>query len=801
MISLPSHQVAYSVSAGGEDMQVFGRPRNVAVAPADATTHPLLLDASAASNRTAAGQSRTSRRTQRVHAGTTHAELLQTISELIGGPTVQLFSHLVTRGRGGSGPETIRLDVPAGTLVNLERGLLQQRRPGVLSASLRVERAPRAGESRFEGREFEPMSTLQRWAEEVKILHGKFVSERVGKLGNHVILSLLPAAVEIAKEAKIKEEQRREAEAKAEEEAAAREKEETEKAAAIAKQEAEEAARREAEETSRRDAAMDAYGEAQGAVVDESAQAIDTEMADASDAPSLPSDVQTDQINTIPSTADDATSMTSADPGPSTSNVNVEPTESSSDDAESSRTVERVTAMIHGSPVDITHTSIEPAESSSNDAESSRSMERVTVMIHGSPVDITDTGIDPTFLEALPDEMREEVLNQHVRDQRAARVERPPDSQISDEFLNALPPEIRAEIIQQERQEQARRRAEEAAPSGDNGPAAAPAEIDPASFIASLDPQLRQTVLLDSDDGFIQTLPSFMIAEAGAYREGSHATRRHLTTNVATRSGPVVRKLPPARDAIQLLDKGGVAVLVRLLFFPQVLKKNHLFKVLVNLCENAKTRTELFNLLLNILQDGTGDLAAVDKSFAQMSFRNSKAPNQQTPKAAGKQRAGSDYFSALALPNIQNDANPELVAQRCLEALTFIVSSNELSSLFFLTEHEVPPGLRRAVSKKGKGKEKQMPQIHYPVVLLLGLLDRQSLLKTPSTMESVVGLLSTVTRPLTSIKDAKTKELEAMASTSEPSASAPAAITTTTDDANTDARPQETEAPGKAFER
>lgn len=726
-------------------MQVWSRPRNVAVAPPETTTHPLLLDASAASNRPTTGQSRASRRTQRVHAGTTHTELLQTISELIGGPSVQLFSHLVTRGRGGGGPETIRLDVPAGTLVNLERGLLQQRRPGVLSASLRVERAPRAGEGRFEGREFDPLLTLQRWAEEVKILHGKFVSERVSKLGNHVILSLLPTAVEAAKEAKIKEEQRREAEAKAEQEAATKEKEETEKAEAVAKQEAEEIARREAEETSRRDAAMDAHSVAQEAEV-ESAQAIDAEMADASGTPSLPNEMQMDQTSAVPSTTDDAASMTPADPGPST-----------------------------------------------NEAESSRTVERVTVIIHGSPVDITDTGIDPTFLEALPDEMREEVLNQHVRDQRAARVERPPDSQISDEFLNALPPEIRAEIIQQERQEQARRRAEEAAAPGDNG---APAEIDPASFIASLDPQLRQTVLLDSDDGFIQSLPSFMIAEAGAYRDGSHAARRHLTTNVSTRSAPVVRKFPPPRDAIQLLDKGGVAVLVRLLFFPQVLKKNHLFKVLVNLCENAKTRTELFNLLLNILQDGTGDLAAVDKSFAQMSFRNSKAPNQQTPKAAGKQRAGSDYFSALALPNIQNEANPELVAQRCLEALTFIVSSNELSSLFFLTEHELPPGLRRTVSKKGKGKEKQMPQMHYPVVLLLGLLDRQSLLKTPSTMESVVGLLATVTRPLTSIKDAKTKELEAKAPTSEPSSSAPAAITVTASDPDSNAPPQETEASG-----
>jgi E3 ubiquitin-protein ligase HUWE1 len=188
------------------------------------------------------------------------------------------------------------------------------------------------------------------------------------------------------------------------------------------------------------------------------------------------------------------------------------------------------------------------------------------------------------------------------------------------------------------------------------------------------------------------------------------------------------------------------------LFFPQVLRKTLLFKVLVNLCENAKTRTELFNLLLNILQDGTGDLGAVDKGFAQMSFRNSKP---QTPKSAGKQKAGSDYFTALALPNLQDEVVPDLIAQRCLEALTYIVSANELSSLFFLTEHELPVGLRRTASKKGKGKERQAPQTHYPIVLLLGLLDRQSLLKTPSIMESVVGLLATVTRPLASTKDKK----------------------------------------------
>jgi E3 ubiquitin-protein ligase HUWE1 len=201
------------------------------------------------------------------------------------------------------------------------------------------------------------------------------------------------------------------------------------------------------------------------------------------------------------------------------------------------------------------------------------------------------------------------------------------------------------------------------------------------------------------------------------------------------------------------------------------LKKTLLFKILVNLCENAKTRTELFNLLLSILQDGTGDLAAVDKSFSQMSFKNSKPVPTKT---SGKQKAGAEH---LSIPGSQSEAVPDLVAQRCLEALTYIVGANELSSLFFLTEHELPVGLRRSISRKGKGKEKQMPQTHYPVVLLLGLLDRQSLLRTPATMESVVSLLATVTRPLSGLKDPERPQLpEASISTGVAAPSEPASL-------------------------
>ncbi|KAI0644511.1 hypothetical protein C8Q79DRAFT_912719 [Trametes meyenii] len=667
--------------APDDDLDIFGRSRNLPPASAENVTHPLLLDP--ATNASRSSQARSSRRGHR--ALVTGGLDPQLFDDTWGEGAMQLLQQLFSQGRV-AGHEPLHINVPAGILGPLNRNGRN------VSASIRVERAPRPGDSRVEGRSPEPLLTTQRWGEEAKMLHGKFEQTRLSKLQNHVIVALLPAAVEAYKKAKEAEERelarQREEQARAAEAAAKKEQEEQE-AAAKAKQE-EEAARVAAEAAARESAAAAAATAATVAA----AVTEDVEMADATT-----------------ETPENTHALPVADNGP------------------------------------------DAAESSTRHGEAAP--ERITVMIHGNPVDITDTGIDPTFLEALPDEMREEVLNQHVRDQRAAQVERPADSQISAEFLEALPPEIRAEIIQQEALERAQRtRAEQAATQ----PAGAPADIDPATFIASLDPQLRQVVLMDSDDVFIQSLPSHMIAEANIHREHGRPPRpRHVPAAQDTRGTqphPVQpAKGPQPRDAIQLLEKSSLAALIRLLFYPHVLKKNLLYKVLVNLCENGKSRTDLFNLLLSILQDGSGDLASMDKSFAQMSVRHSKPAAPLTPKAIGKQRVPTEYFGALSLP--QSDVVPELIVQRCLEALTYIVSSNELSSLFFLTEHELPVGLRRNASKKGKGKEKQAPQTHYPMVLLLSLLDRPSILRTPSIVESVVALLATVTRPLAGLKPKK----------------------------------------------
>ncbi|KAF9531661.1 hypothetical protein CPB83DRAFT_79933 [Crepidotus variabilis] len=698
------------------------RPRNTPSAP-ETITHPLLLDITTQNRSNVGPQSRVFRTAPRIIGGAP-PDLAQAIDDMLQEGGLQAV-HQIIHHEGG---EMFHIQVPISTMLHPSRRFI--------GGSARPDRTPRTSTHR-QGREFDPLLTLQRWAEEMKILHGDFVVERVSRLTNHLLIAMLPTALEVQKQAKIKAEA---AEAKRKAEEAEKELEEAKKKEEGEAQQKEAAGLKKAlEEAIQKASESNQMQEAhplQNPTADETSPSPGNQEANLQSSGDTPN----------PQTSDPAAPPVTQ--GDSVEDSAMEETPGTAPDQDTEMTDASASSSI---PANVESASSSAETSEPTPGASSEPVERVTVIIHGSAVDITDTGIDPTFLEALPDDMREEVINQHVRDQQASRVERPPDSQISTEFLDALPPDIRAEIIQQEAMERARRRTEES----NRGPPREAAEIDPASFIASLDPTLRQAVLMEQDETFLQTLPSHMIAEVGAYRDEVQARRAHVRNPIRPipTAIPQIKKYTPTHDAIMLLDRTGISVLVRLLFYPQVLKKTLLFRVLVNLCENMKSRTELFTLLLGILQDGTGDLMAVDKSFAQLSVRNreSKPP---TPKAAGKQKAVEPAsVSPWTLGNSQMETVPDLIAQRCLEALTYIVNANDASSIFFLTEHEVPIGLRRTVGKKGKGKEKHLAGPHYPLVLLLNLLDRQSLLRTPAILESVVGLLATITRPLISLKD------------------------------------------------
>jgi E3 ubiquitin-protein ligase HUWE1 len=372
-----------------------------------------------------------------------------------------------------------------------------------------------------------------------------------------------------------------------------------------------------------------------------------------------------------------------------------------------------------------------PAAPTQEPSSSSNQGPRVTVMYHGESIDITDADIDPEFLNAVPEDIRDEILGNFVREQqRQSRPTRVAEAEMDMEFLNALPADVREDVLRGQAIAQI----------------TGAVDMDAASVLATLPEELRQTVLLEQEEALLETMPADLLAEANALRAQRMARRAiPVSTSSALSLTPqhAVRK-PQYREIAQLLDKSGLANLVRLLFFIDQNRRTSLQQVLVNLSENNKSRIDLLNLLLVLLNGNKTDLSAIDRSFAQLSVRGTK------PVGKGKQKEDSAILGALG------DRAPEehIVLQRTLDTLTDIVHANESASIFFLTEHEAPIGFHRTSSKKGKGKERQGSGTYYPFVQLLALLERPNLMHQAHSLDAISNLLCTVTKPLTILREA-----------------------------------------------
>ncbi|KAK0398446.1 hypothetical protein QR680_002591 [Steinernema hermaphroditum] len=132
-------------------------------------------------------------------------------------------------------------------------------------------------------------------------------------------------------------------------------------------------------------------------------------------------------------------------------------------------------------------------------------------------------GVDPAFLAALPEDMRREVIRDHLRQQGRVSVARSQPAEsivgapvvvnenadgegddananlsppLDQEFLTALPPELQQELIEQHERDV--RLAREAQNPPSNPPVEEP--VDHGALLESLPPSLRAQVLADADD-------------------------------------------------------------------------------------------------------------------------------------------------------------------------------------------------------------------------------------------------------------------------------------------------------------
>ncbi|CAN6556117.1 unnamed protein product [Malus baccata var. baccata] len=366
--------------------------------------------------------------------------------------------------------------------------------------------------------------------------------------------------------------------------------------------------------------------------------------------------------------------------------------------------------------------------------------------------------IDPTFLDALPEYLRAEVLaSQQAQPVQPPSYAPPSADDIDPEFLAALPPDIQAEVLAQQRAQRVALQAE------------GPVDMDNASIIATFPADLREEVLLTSSEAVLSGLPSPLLAEAQMLRDRamSHYQARSLfgtsqrlnnrrnglgfdRQTVMDRGVGVTigrRAVSALADSLKvkeiegepLLDADELKALIRLLRLAQPLGKGLLQRLLLNLCTHSVTRAILVRHLLDMIkpeaEGSVGGLAAIN---AQRLYGcNSNVV----------------YGRSQLL-----DGLPPLVLRRILEILTYLATNHSAvaNMLFFFDFSGVPESLSpiHMETKKDKGKEKigeggssskpsgNTQDVDIPLILFLKLLNRPHY--GTAHLEQVMGLLQVV---------------------------------------------------------
>ncbi|XP_072964095.1 E3 ubiquitin-protein ligase UPL1-like isoform X2 [Typha angustifolia] len=377
--------------------------------------------------------------------------------------------------------------------------------------------------------------------------------------------------------------------------------------------------------------------------------------------------------------------------------------------------------------------------------------------------------IDPTFLEALPEDLRAEVLASQQASQQTSQQNNtaqtayapPTVEEIDPEFLAALPPDIQAEVLAQQR---AQRTIRSQQAEGQ------PVDMDNASIIATFPPDLREEVLLTSSEAVLSALPSALLAEAQMLRDrefsryhargslfgGSHRLgNRRLAVDrqtVMDRGVGVTigRRIVSAAagsskgkevEGIPLLDSNSLKALIRLLRLAQPLNKGLLQRLLLNLCAHSLTRSILVGLLIDMIRsevDGSGGSSTM---ILQRLY-------------------GCQWNVVYARPQ-SSDGLPPLVSRRLLEILTYLASnhSSVADILFYFdppSTSNSPSTIDTEITRVDKGKEnifetksslgvlEASSKYRTPLLLFLKLLSTPLFLRSSAHLEQVMCLLQVV---------------------------------------------------------
>ncbi|KAK4489970.1 hypothetical protein RD792_000624 [Penstemon davidsonii] len=357
--------------------------------------------------------------------------------------------------------------------------------------------------------------------------------------------------------------------------------------------------------------------------------------------------------------------------------------------------------------------------------------------------------IDPTFLDALPEELRSEVLSaQQSQDPLPQNPEEQNNGDIDPEFLAALPPEIREEVLAQQRAQR---------PHQNQELEGQPIEMDTVSIIATFPSEIREEVLLTSSDAVLANLTPALVAEANMLRErfahrynqtlfGMHPRNRRGESSRRgdglDRVGEILSRRsigikPVEAEGSPLVDSEGLKALIRLLRVVQPLYKNEQ-RLLLNLCAHAETRIGLVKIMMDLLM-----------------LNKTKSPSYLNATEPPYRLYACQSHVMYSRPQCV-DGVPPLVSRRVLETLTYIARNHPLVAKLLL-EFRLPQlSLEESLSsndKRGKSvmlvdedmlEKSQHSEEHASFTLLLSLLNQSLYLRSIAHLEQLLHLLDVI---------------------------------------------------------
>lgn len=185
-----------------------------------------------------------------------------------------------------------------------------------------------------------------------------------------------------------------------------------------------------------------------------------------------------------------------------------------------------------------------------------------------------------------------------------------------------------------------------------------------------------------------------------------------------------------------LIDKPGIASLLKLLFIPQAYYKRELFlKTVGFLCLNKHSRSDVVALILYILQEGIKDQNSLASVFEQICNRASKDSNNET--------------LARAVPTVcPPNCTVTSLATQSMDVIQYLLENEKSMRFHFLTDQDAISFMKKT-SKKSKLKDNSHK---YPINILLNLLENKIIKDDANLMDVLSRSIQIATRPLPTMK-------------------------------------------------